>query len=75
MEKILEMLKRVRPDVDFIKEKSLIDDGVLDSVDILTIVSELKSSFGVKISIAELDPDDFNSAETIEALVSRKVNG
>lgn len=75
MEKILEMLKRVRPDVDFSKEKSLIDDGVLDSVDILTIVSELKSSLGVVISLAELDPDDFNSAQTIMNLVERKLNG
>lgn len=73
MDKLIEMLKSVRPDVDFTKETALIDDGILDSVDVLSIVSKLKESFGVKISIAELDPDDFNSVETIQKLVERGI--
>lgn len=72
MDKLLEMLKQVRPDVDFAKETSLIDDGLLDSVDVMSIVAKLKESCGVVISMAELDPDDFNSAETILSLVERK---
>lgn len=72
MDKLLEMLKQVRPDVDFAKEKSLIDDGILDSVDVLSIVAKLKENFGIKISIAQLDPDDFNSVETVRNLIERE---
>lgn len=75
MDKLLEMLKQVRPDVDFAKEKSLIDDGILDSVDVMSIVAKLKEDFGVVILMAELDPDDFNSVETISSLIERKRNG
>lgn len=72
MDKILEMLKKVRPDIDFNSEKALVDDGLLDSVDVMSIVAALKDSFGVVVSMAELDPDDFNSPETILSLVERK---
>lgn len=72
MDKVLEMLKKVRPDIDFTNENALIDDGLLDSVDVLSIVAQLKEVFGIKLSIAELDPDDFNSATTIMKLIERK---
>ena len=69
MEKLLEILKGIRPDVDFKNETSLIDDGVLDSFDVVSIISELDDQFGVQIRITELDPDNFNSAENIWNLV------
>ena len=72
MDRLIEMLKSVRPDVDFTREAPLIDDGILDSVDVLSIVAKLKESFGIQISIATLDPDDFNSAETIHELIGRQ---
>lgn len=69
MEKLLEILQGIRPDVDFVNEKSLIDDGILDSFDVVSIISELDDAFGVQVRISELDPDNFNSAEAIWALV------
>ena len=72
MDKIIEMLRKIRPDIDFASEKALVDDGLLDSVDVMSIVAALKDSFGVVVSMAELDPDDFNSAETILSLAERK---
>lgn len=72
MDKIIEMLRKIRPDIDFASEKALVDDGLLDSVDVMSIVAALKDSFGVVVSMAELDPDDFNSAETIFSLAERK---
>lgn len=69
MEKLLEILHGIRPDVDFVNEKSLIDDGILDSFDVVSIISELDDAFGVQVRITELDPDNFNSAEAIWALV------
>ena len=69
MEKLLELLKGVRPDVDFENETALIDDGLLDSFDVVSIISEIDDVFGVQIRINELDPDNFNSAENIWNLV------
>lgn len=69
MEKLLEILKGIRPDVDFENETALIDDGILDSFDVVAIISELDDAFDVQIRITELDPDNFNSAEAIWKLV------
>ena len=65
MEKLLEILQRVRPDVDFKNETLLIDDGILDSMDVVSIISELDDEFGVQVRINELIPDNFNSVEAI----------
>jgi len=69
MEKLLEILKGIRPDVDFENETALIDDGILDSFDVVSIISELDDAFDVQIRITELDPENFNSAEAIWKLV------
>ena len=75
MDKLLEILKEVRPDVDFANEKSLIDDGILDSFDVVSIISELDTAFGVQVRIAELDPENFNSTESIWELVQKLKGG
>ncbi len=69
MEKLLEILKSVRPDVDFENETALIDDGILDSFDVVSIISELDDAFGVQVRITELDPECFNSVEAIWKLI------
>ena len=69
MEKLLELLKGIRPDIDFENETALIDDGYLDSFDVVSIISEIDDVFGVQIRITELDPENFNSAEAIWNLV------
>jgi acyl carrier protein len=74
MEKLLEILKGVRPDVDFVNETALIDDGILDSFDVVSIISELDDAFGVQVRITELDPENFNSAEAIWNLVQELQN-
>lgn len=71
MEELLELLKGVRPDVDFENETALIDDGLLDSFDVVSIISEIDDVYGVQIRINELDPDNFNSAEAIWTLIQR----
>ena len=68
-EKVLEILKGVRKDVAFEKETALIDDGVLDSFDIISIVSDLNDAFDVDITADELEPENFNSLDAIVALV------
>ena len=69
MEQLLELLKGIRPDVDFENETALIDDGILDSFDVVSIISEIDNVFGVQIRITELDPENFNSAVAIWDLV------
>lgn len=69
MEQLLELLKGIRPDVDFESETELIDDGILDSFDVVSIISEIDDVFNVQIRISELDPENFNSVEAIWQLV------
>lgn len=71
MEELMEILKSVRKDVDFENETDLIDDGILDSFDVVAIISEIDDKFGVQIRINELDPDNFNSAESIWNLIHK----
>ena len=71
MEKLLELLKGIRPDVDFENEEALIDDGILDSFDVVSIISELDDEFGVQVKINELDPENFNSVESIWEMVQK----
>ncbi len=71
MEQLLELLKGIRPDLDFENETALIDDGYLDSFDVVSIISEIDDVFGVQIRINELDPENFNSAEAIWKLIQR----
>ena len=74
MEKLLEILQRVRPDVDFKNETLFIDDGILDSMDVVSIISELDDEFGVQVRINELIPDNFNSVEAIWNLIQNLKN-
>lgn len=69
MEKLMQILQEIRPDIDFENETGLIDEGLLDSFDVVSIISELDDAFGVQIRISELDPENFNSAEAIWNLV------
>ena len=71
MERLLELLKGIRPDVDFENEMALIDDGYLDSFDVVSIISEIDDVFGVQIRINELDPENFNSAESMWQLIAQ----
>ena len=68
-EQVLEVLKAIRRDVDFEKEMKLIDDDILDSFDIISIVSDLNEKFDVDITADELEPENFNTLDAIVALV------
>ena len=69
MEKIIEILESIRSDIDFAKEEKLIDDGILDSFDIVSIVGELCDYYDITITIDMMEPENFNSAQAIFALV------
>lgn len=69
MDKLLKILREARPGVDFAKEKALVDDGLLDSMDIITIVSDIIDLFSVELNVEDLVPENFNSVETMMALI------
>lgn len=73
MDRILEILWELHPDVDFETAEHLIDDGILDSFDIVTIASEVDLDYGVTIPAEALTPGNFNSAKALYALVERLV--
>ena len=68
-ERVLSVLMQTRSDVDFEKETQLIDDGILDSFDIIQIVSDLNEEFDLDITADELEPENFNTLDAITALV------
>nr|MBQ8243826.1 acyl carrier protein [Oscillospiraceae bacterium] len=74
MEKILEILKSIRSDVDFEKEERLIDDGILDSFDVVSVVGELCDAYDISITADEMEPENFNSAKAMLALVERMLD-
>lgn len=71
MEKLLEILEDIQPDADYATCTTLIDDGVLDSFAILSIVGEIEDEFGVSVTPAEIIPDNFNSAEALWNMIQR----
>lgn len=70
-DELMAILTELRPDVDFEAESALIDGGVLDSLDIITLVGELNDSFDIEIRPGDLVPANFNSADAMLALVRR----
>ena len=71
MEKLLAILSGMHPDVDFENAEDLVDDGILDSLNIVTLVTEIDSEFGVLIPAEEIIPENFNSAAALMALIER----
>jgi acyl carrier protein len=71
MEKLLDILNQIRSDIDYESEKTLVDDGVLDSFDIVSIVSELSMEYDIDISIDDMTAENFNSAEAMLEMINR----
>ena len=71
MEALLNILSELHPDVDFAAEDHLIDNQILDSFDIVTIVAEIDAEYDVQIPAEELIPENFNSATALYALVEK----
>ena len=69
---IIEILTEICPGIDFEAEKALIDDGLIDSLDIVAVVTELMETFDVELGVDDLTPENFNSVEAIEELIESK---
>lgn len=71
MEKLIEILTDLHPDVDFETEEGLVDNGILDSLDIVTLITEINDKFDVSIPTEEIIPENFNSAAALMALIEK----
>ena len=71
MTELLDILENLHPEVDFDTCTTLIDDKILDSFDIITIISEINEEFDVVIPAEEIVPENFNSAQALHELITR----
>ena len=71
MEKLIEILQNLHPDIDFETYEGLVDDGILDSLDIVTLITDINDAFDVSIPAEEILPENFNSAEALWDLIER----
>lgn len=72
MEKLIEILTNIAPEVDFYREEHLVEDGFLDSYDIIAIMAELDAVFGIRLDAQDLIPENFNSVRALYDLIRCK---
>ena len=70
-EKILEALRNVADDADFEASEDLLEDGLIDSFQMVKLVSELEDAFSIDINGSDIIPDNFLNLKTIEEMVKR----
>ncbi len=71
MDKLIEILEELQPDVDYKTCEDLVDGRHLDSLTILSLISEIENEFDVEVPTVEIIPANFNSAKSIYALIER----
>ena len=71
MERLLEILEELQPDIDYSTCTDLVDGHLLDSLSILALVAELEDAFDITIPAVEITPSNFNSAAQIWAMILR----
>lgn len=69
--KITVILSEIRPEFDFTKDVNFIEEGMLDSFDVVSLVSSLDETFGISINGMDILPDNFSSIENIIALLKK----
>lgn len=71
MEKLIEILEDIQPDVDYETCTDLIDGHLLDSLSIISLVAEIEDEFDVTIPTVDIVPENFNSAKAIYDMILR----
>ncbi len=71
METIMGILQEIRPDFDFSESRDFIEDGMLDSFDIVSLVSELEAAFDIVIDGLDIVPENFTDIEKIGRLIEK----
>ena len=71
MDQLITLLTELCPGVDFASETALVDDGIIESLDIVTIVTELMAAYDVEITVEDLVPENFNSVQAMWDMIQR----
>ena len=71
MDTLLEILQEMHPEIDYLTHTTLIDDKIIDSFDVITLVAEINDRLDVSIPPEEIIPENFNSYATLKALVDK----
>lgn len=74
LDAVIEMLSDINDEVDFNTEDKLVDNRVLDSFDILAVISAIDDEFDVSVPAKDIVPENFNSAQAICAMIQRLAN-
>lgn len=70
-EKIIEILSTIRPECDFTEDVDFIEAGLLDSYDIVTLVTNMEITFNFRIDGVDVVPENFGSVDAIIALLGK----
>lgn len=73
MDELLELLTSIRDNVEFESNDALIDDGYLDSFDIIEIVAAISDKYDIEIPATQITPSNFNSAESMLNMINRLI--
>lgn len=68
---LIAKLSELHPDVDFENEDKLIDNGILDSFDVVTLVAELGSEYDIAVPAGKIVPENFNSAKAMFEMIQQ----
>ncbi len=71
MERLIEILEELKPDVEFTKDTKLVEDKIFDSLGMISLVAELSDEFDIEISPMELVPENFATVETLYEMIER----
>lgn len=71
MDQLINILTELHDDVDFTTETGLVEQGILNSLDIVALITEISDAFDVQIPAEEILPENFDSAEALWALIQR----
>ena len=71
MDKLIEILQSFNPSITARMEKKIVTDGVIDSVDIVSLISELEDAFGIEIPMEDIVEDNFDTVDAMWAMICK----
>lgn len=71
MERLIKILNEVKPGVDFEHTNNLVEDGIIDSFDIVTIIAAINEEFDIEFPVMEVMPETFNDVESLYNVIQR----
>lgn len=74
MDELIEIIKQYVPDIELNKEQALLDDALIDSIQLVEIISDISEKFQIEISGDDIDPDNFQSIQNIWKLILKLKN-